>query len=255
MSHAWSGQGGLLDLHGHLADRTGNSWAAWRKVTPKHNQLVEAMLQSQCHIIATMRSKMEYAQSTENGKAVVKKIGMNPIQRDGMGKYEFTLFLDLDLDHMAAASKDRTSLFDGRIFKPSTETGKTLINWLDEASADPEPVKTPKSRKTNSRKKKPIRLAEASDSDGSGARILFAKLDSYGLNRDQYRSYCFRKYNIKALKELSSGQREEQIKILNSLKTPERIEEFKAHLAETPTSGPNENGTQDTKAQAEGNFF
>lgn len=42
LSHAWSGEGGLLDLHGNLADRSGNSWSAWRKVTPKHNQLVEA---------------------------------------------------------------------------------------------------------------------------------------------------------------------------------------------------------------------
>ena len=50
LSHAWAGEGGLLDIHGHLADRSGNSWSAWRKVTPKHNQLVEAMLQSPCHI-------------------------------------------------------------------------------------------------------------------------------------------------------------------------------------------------------------
>ena len=73
LSHAWVGQGGLLDVHGHIADKTGNSWSAWRQVTPKHNELVDAMLQSKCHIIATMRSKMEYAQVEENGKKHVKK--------------------------------------------------------------------------------------------------------------------------------------------------------------------------------------
>ncbi len=125
-SHAWMGQGGLLDVHGHIADKTGNSWSAWRQVTPKHNELVDAMLQSKCHIIATMRSKMEYAQVEENGKKQVKKLGMSPIQRDGM-EYEFTVFIDLDQQHTATATKDRTTLFDGQYFVPTIETGRTLL--------------------------------------------------------------------------------------------------------------------------------
>ena len=46
LSHAWSGEGGSLDRHGRIADRSGNSWQAWRQVTPEHNALVEALLQS-----------------------------------------------------------------------------------------------------------------------------------------------------------------------------------------------------------------
>lgn len=138
LSHAWAGEGGLLDQHGHIADRTNNSWAAWRKITPKHNQLVEAMLQSNCHIIATMRSKMEYAQVTENGKTVVRKLGMNPIQRDGM-EYEFTVFFDLDQEHIATATKDRTGLFDGQFFKPTEEIGRRLVEWLDAKGPTPPP--------------------------------------------------------------------------------------------------------------------
>jgi len=130
LSHAWVGQGGLLDVHGHIADKTGNSWSAWRQVTPKHNELVDAMLQSKCHIIATMRSKMEYAQVEENGKKQVKKLGMSPIQRDGM-EYEFTVFIDLDQQHTATTTKDRTTLFDGQYFVPNVETGKTLLAWLE----------------------------------------------------------------------------------------------------------------------------
>lgn len=37
-------------------------------MTPRHNELVDAMLLSRCHIIATLRSKMEHVQTTENGK-------------------------------------------------------------------------------------------------------------------------------------------------------------------------------------------
>lgn len=132
LSHAWTGEGGILDQQGKAADSKykGNSWAAWRECTPKHNALVDAILKSSCHIIATMRSKTEYTQVTENGKSVVKKLGMAPIQRDGM-EYEFTVFLDISAEHIAIASKDRTGLFDGQYFKPHAETGKKLLAWLN----------------------------------------------------------------------------------------------------------------------------
>lgn len=134
-THAWAGEGGLLDLQGKMVDSgKANSYTAWRFITPKHNALVEAILQSKCHIIATMRSKMEYSITDNGGKKEVKKVGMEPIQRDGM-EYEFTLFLDLDHNHTASTSKDRTSLFDGQYFKPSEEIGRKLLEWL-EAGAD-----------------------------------------------------------------------------------------------------------------------
>jgi len=297
LSHAWSGEGGLLDLHGHLSDRSGNSWAAWRKVTPKHNQLVEAMLQSPCHIIATMRSKMEYTQVTENGKTVVKKLGMNPIQRDGM-EYEFTLFMDLDLDHVASASKDRTSLFDGKFFKPSTETGRTLVKWLQEGgipvniadatgrpeihgqqpetpnrgnggkegsngqevqngepASHPDPLVT-KGEAGGPEVQPPAGAASSGEASkpetgGNGSRILFAKLGSYGLNRDAYKAYCYGKYNIHSMKQLTAAQREEQIKILNSLKNNDRLAEFKRILSEfTPKVEAMEVPEEDGKGPA-----
>ena len=132
LSHAWTGEGGILDQQGKAADTKykGNSWAAWRECTPKHNALVDAMLKSSCHLIATMRSKTEYTQVTENGKTVVKKLGMAPVQREGM-EYEFTVFLDLSVEHIAMASKDRTGLLDGQYFKPNVEIGQKLLAWLN----------------------------------------------------------------------------------------------------------------------------
>jgi hypothetical protein len=132
LTHAWSGEGGSLDRQGKIADKSGNSWQAWRQVTPEHNALVEALLQSRCHIIATMRAKTEYVQEKDerSGKQVVRKIGLAPIMRDGI-EYEFTTFFELDVHHMAFAGKDRTRLFDGSIFKPDTETGRQLLTWLE----------------------------------------------------------------------------------------------------------------------------
>jgi len=133
LTHAWAGEGGLLDKQGKIADADprGNSYTAWRKVTPEHNALVEAMLASPCHIIATVRAKQEYAQEKDDkGKTVVKKLGMAPVQREGM-EYEFTVFLDLGMDHTATASKDRTSLFDGEYVKMDRKVSKRLLDWLN----------------------------------------------------------------------------------------------------------------------------
>lgn len=189
LSHAWAGQGGLLDIHSHIADKSGNSWSAWRQVTPRHNELVEAILQSKCHIIATMRSKMDYVQTTENGKTVVKKVGMNPIQRDGM-EYEFTVFMDIDINHLAQATKDRTSIFDGQVFKITPEVGKKLLAWL-EAGAKAEPQIPTQPQKEHD---KPLPPKEKRPLNGQGqatqAQIkkIFATAKEIGLNDEDVKA-------------------------------------------------------------------
>jgi hypothetical protein len=136
LSHAWAGAGGLLDKQGQIANRPGtNSYAAWREVTPDHNALVEALLSSRCHIIVTMRVKTEYVLETnDRGKQVPRKVGLAPVQRDGV-EYEFTVVMDIDIDHKAAASKDRTTLFDGWRDTITEGTGRQLLQWL-ESGAD-----------------------------------------------------------------------------------------------------------------------
>lgn len=134
ISHAWAGQGGLLDKQGKAADRGGNSYTAWRQLTPEHNALVDCMLQNPCHVIATMRSKTEYVmEANDKGKMVPKKVGMAPVQREGM-EYEFTVMLEIDQKHIATTSKDRTNLFNGRYFQIAPSTGKALKDWLEKGA-------------------------------------------------------------------------------------------------------------------------
>lgn len=140
LSHAWAGEGGALDMQGKIADKTGNSWSAWRTVTPKHNSLVEAMLQSPCHIIATMRSKTDYVQESDSGKGKVKKVGLAPVMRDGI-EYEFSVFMEMDQAHNGFVGKDRTRLFDNQIIeKPGADMGRRLLEWLNNGV---EPVAMP----------------------------------------------------------------------------------------------------------------
>jgi hypothetical protein len=47
-------------------------------------------------------------------------------------EYEFTVFMDIASNHIASSTKDRTTLFDGQYFKPSQQTGKVLMEWLEQ---------------------------------------------------------------------------------------------------------------------------
>ena len=128
ITHEWDGPGGILDLHQAMV---GNSFTNWSKVTPRHNAFVQKFLQSECHIIATIRTKQDYVLSEKNGKMVPEKVGLKGVTREGMD-FEFTLVFDLDIKHMASASKDRTGLF---MDKPDTvinsATGKRLLEWCN----------------------------------------------------------------------------------------------------------------------------
>ena len=94
LSHAWSGEGGLLDMQASIAKRSGNSYTAWRDVTPLHNRLVDRILQCPMHVAATLRTKTEYViEEISNGKKSPRKVGMAPIFRDGL-EYEFSVFFE-----------------------------------------------------------------------------------------------------------------------------------------------------------------
>lgn len=141
ISHAWAGDGGLLSKKEALDQRGGNSYTNWASITKEQEAFKAALLAADIHLIVTMRSKQDYVlELNEKGKQAPKKVGLAPIQRDGM-EYEFTTVLDIAMDHNAAASKDRTGLFDGQVFKVSKQTGEAIIAWLDGAKpAEAEPA-------------------------------------------------------------------------------------------------------------------
>jgi hypothetical protein len=145
LSHAWAGTGGILELvDAKTESAKGNKFAGWREATPKHNSLVDAMLQSPMHVIATMRTKTEYVLiDDDKGKKIPKKVGMAPVQREGMD-YEFTLVFDIDQErHIATSGKDRTEIFDGFFGKLAEEHGRSIREWLDSGEAAQQPVIKP----------------------------------------------------------------------------------------------------------------
>lgn len=136
LTHAWSGTGGMLDLVDEIAKRnarggTPNSFAAWKDAGPIQSKMIEAIVGAPIHVIATMRSKQDYAQEkNEQGKTVVRKVGMAAQQREGF-EYEFDVVIDLDIDHNGIITKSRAPvLADKVIAKPGREVADMLNEWL-----------------------------------------------------------------------------------------------------------------------------
>jgi DNA polymerase III delta prime subunit len=133
LTHAWTGKEGALEQVDKEKARkhSANSFDAWRTVTPMHNALVDAMITSASHVIATMRVKTEYVVETnDKGKAVPRKVGLAPIQRDGL-EYEFDVIGDMDNDNRLVVSKTRCSALSGAVIeKPGAELAATLAGWL-----------------------------------------------------------------------------------------------------------------------------
>ena len=185
ISHEWSGTGGCLDLLDDLAKAKykGNTWSAWSEVTPRHRAFLDAILQSRMHIIATMRSKTETAQSQEGGKVKVTKLGMKSEQREG-AEYEFTTILDLSHEgHLATQSKDRTGLFANRDpFVIDIETGRALMDWLNSGAAEM-PL---------------ISVAQH--------RLLEFEINQRGVDRQKVKDWCAATFGIAKFTELTTGQ-------------------------------------------------
>lgn len=132
-SHVWEA---ILAYKDKLDNRGGNSFTNWNKAGQEFKDVLGSLLSGKMHVICCMRAKMEHViEEDASGKKTVKKVGLAPIMRDGI-EFEFTTVFDLDMSHYAAASKDRTRLFDGSFTMLTEETGEQLRAWLDGAAPE-----------------------------------------------------------------------------------------------------------------------
>jgi hypothetical protein len=130
ITHEWNGKGGCLQIHEQLGGR----FQDWAKLTPRHQAFIDAILQSNCHVITTVRKKMDYSMDRDSsGKTRVVKHGLKDITREGFS-YELTVdFEIINENHMAKATKDRTGLFmDKPEILITTGVGRMLIDWCNQ---------------------------------------------------------------------------------------------------------------------------
>jgi hypothetical protein len=141
LSHAWNGINGVLEQVDQVTQlsRSKSSFSeGWKAMTPVHNRLVQRLLGSSAHVIFTLRAKADWViQENERGKKEPLKVGLAPIQRDGID-YEPDLFFDMTApDNTLIVSKSRSDrIAPGEVVKrPGHEFADVIIEWIEDSEA------------------------------------------------------------------------------------------------------------------------
>ncbi len=158
LTHAWHELLAEVDKLAR-AKYSGNTWSAWSEGTPKQRLLVNAILEFDGHLIATMRTKTEWTTTKDNrGRIKPVRVGLAPEQGKGI-EYEFDLLMELSPEHFATVIKDRTGKYqDESIELPGEELGKDLAAWLTEGAA-PAPKRKPKATSKPETRQEPAKAA------------------------------------------------------------------------------------------------
>lgn len=128
----WEGQDGMLDQ----VNRASTSFEGWRQMRPVERQMFDALLAYQGHVVVTLRTKIKYVVETnDQGKAEPRRVGIQPIQRDGI-EYEFDVVADLEsAGAILRVSKTRCPELANAVFtRPTGEVGERVQSWLNRAA-------------------------------------------------------------------------------------------------------------------------
>lgn len=165
LTHFWQGAGGVLDSVDRAAEKArGNTYAGWKEGTPIWRALLDSLVFAPCHIIVTMRSKMDYVQNKDsNGKTTIEKVGMAPVARNDV-EYEFTVVGDMDQTHRMTITKSRCDeLADQSAQAHQTQKlALVLRDWLGSADTTA-----------------PARVAPSPDSPGL---LLYRRLEELAMS-------------------------------------------------------------------------
>jgi energy-coupling factor transporter ATP-binding protein EcfA2 len=138
LSHFWTGRDGALEFVDMAAKRNRDNMGGWKEFRPHERLMVDEMVSSPCHVICTMRTKTEYQEQTDaNGKKKRVKIGLAPVQRDGL-EYEFDLVGYMDEENTFITDKTRCSEYAQKAYtKPGPKEFAPFVEWLKGAAGGP----------------------------------------------------------------------------------------------------------------------
>ncbi|WP_371053681.1 ATP-binding protein [Rhodococcus gordoniae] len=132
LSHYWEGAEGMLEQ----VDRKSGAnkfTSGWKEMRPEERKMIDAIIAYPGHVIVTLRTKTEYViVENEKGKKEPQKVGLKPIQRDGI-EYEFDLIGELDVQNTMRVTKSRIhTLTNAVIPLPGEELARQIDEWLSD---------------------------------------------------------------------------------------------------------------------------
>lgn len=136
LSHAWAGINGVLEQVDRVTQqsRSRNTFSeGWKTMTPVQNQLIQRLLGSGCHLLWTMRAKTDWIiQENSQGRKEPVKVGLAPVQREGVD-YEPDIFFDMTVpEHNAIIGKSRCDALPVGLIvpKPDETFADIICDWL-----------------------------------------------------------------------------------------------------------------------------
>jgi hypothetical protein len=136
LSHEWDGKNGVLDLADQVSKRSASKFSAWAEVKPRDRRFMDTLLAVPMHLIATLRVKTEFVVQSEGGRTSVRKVGLAPVQRDGI-EHEFDVYARMDLDHSLTVLKSRCPELSGAVF--DSPNGEEIVAILRRWLTGPKP--------------------------------------------------------------------------------------------------------------------
>ena len=122
LSDEWRGTGGIYPQYEKMKATAKHPATVWAKLTPRHDALFNKILESQCHILTTVKKYIKL-DMRNNTSALVNMERPNT-------EYQWIVQLDLDKGNTATVVKDNTSLFQGKgKFKITEDVGGAIRDW------------------------------------------------------------------------------------------------------------------------------
>lgn len=137
-SHEWAAQGGILDIVDHwkeshpTRDGKEDGRAAWGHASPRHNDLVQTILQSKIHIIATMRCKWKTVAARDENKRPISVKVIGDLEQRQKIEYEFDIVALCDQNQDLIIDKTRCTELRG--YKGNCagkEVARRIAKWLN----------------------------------------------------------------------------------------------------------------------------
>ncbi|MCL6734426.1 AAA family ATPase [Streptomyces neyagawaensis] len=126
-SHFWNGRGGLLEIVEEAGSQkgAGGTFGGWRTGNPIEQEMLDALLNFQGHLIVTMRTKGDYV---IEGKRVTK-VGVKAVQREG-AEYELDVVMDM-VEGTATVTKTRYEPLNGQVIHhPGEDVAELILEQL-----------------------------------------------------------------------------------------------------------------------------
>jgi len=141
LSHEWTGKGGVTTIVKNMQGKDG--MMNWHDVkSGRHSDLLEFLMDADCHVIATARSNFEYEEVEVNGKKRREKTGTGIVQEKHT-EFEFDFVFQFNADHTFKVEKESTGgmkLFEpGYDYEVNQDLANKLLTWLNDQNTGATP--------------------------------------------------------------------------------------------------------------------